>query len=83
MTHFLRDILRQPKELRRTIDFLLGTGGPALEAARNAILTAGHVFLTGIGSSWHAALTGEDAVPGSIRDRYTELGNPISLQSLR
>jgi glucosamine--fructose-6-phosphate aminotransferase (isomerizing) len=57
MTHFLRDILRQPKELQRTIDFLLGTGGPALEAGRNAILGARHVFLTGIGSSWHAALT--------------------------
>jgi glutamine---fructose-6-phosphate transaminase (isomerizing) len=57
MTHFLRDILRQPKELQRTIEFLLGMGGPALEAARNAILTARHVFLTGIGSSWHAALT--------------------------
>ena len=57
MTYFLRDILRQPKELQRTIDFLLGTGGLALEAAKNAILSARHVYLTGIGSSWHAALT--------------------------
>jgi glucosamine--fructose-6-phosphate aminotransferase (isomerizing) len=57
MTHFLRDILRQPKELRQTIDFFLGTGGLALEAAKNAILSARHVYLTGIGSSWHAALT--------------------------
>jgi glucosamine--fructose-6-phosphate aminotransferase (isomerizing) len=70
MTHFLRDILRQPKELRRTIDFLLGTGGPALEAARNAILTAGHVFLTGIGSSWHAALTAGPLFYGRGRPVY-------------
>src|SRR6266849_8274209 len=57
MTHFLRDILRQPNTLKRTIDFLLGTGRPALEAATAAIRGARHVYLTGIGSSWHAALT--------------------------
>jgi glucosamine--fructose-6-phosphate aminotransferase (isomerizing) len=57
MTHFLRDILRQPNTLKRTIDFLLGTGRPALEAATAAIGGARHVYLTGIGSSWHAALT--------------------------
>src|SRR5713101_3914903 len=56
MTHFLRDILRQPVELQRTIDFLLGAGLPALDAATAAIRSARHVYLTGIGSSWHAAL---------------------------
>src|SRR5712692_11574316 len=56
MTHFLRDSLRQPNELQRTIDFLLGAGRPALEAATTAIRGARHVYLTGIGSSWHAAL---------------------------
>jgi fructoselysine-6-P-deglycase FrlB-like protein len=57
MTHFLRDILRQPDELQRTIDFLLGAGRPTLDAATAAIRGARHVYLTGIGSSWHAALT--------------------------
>jgi glutamine---fructose-6-phosphate transaminase (isomerizing) len=57
MTHLLRDILRQPKELQRSIEFLLRSGAGALEDAKNAILGARHVFLTGIGSSWHAALT--------------------------
>jgi glutamine---fructose-6-phosphate transaminase (isomerizing) len=56
MTQFLRDILRQPNELKRTIDFLLGAGQPALTAATTAIRSARHVYLTGIGSSWHAAL---------------------------
>ena len=56
MTHFLRDILRQPNELKRTIDFLSGAGRPALDAAANAIRGARHVYLTGIGSSLHAAL---------------------------
>jgi glutamine---fructose-6-phosphate transaminase (isomerizing) len=57
MTHFLRDILRQPAELQRTIDFLMGAGRPALDAAADAVRGAQHVYLTGIGSSWHAALT--------------------------
>src|SRR5438477_3830455 len=57
MTHFLRDILRQPKELQRTIDFLLAKGRTSLDAAAAAIRGARHVYLTGIGSSWHAALS--------------------------
>ncbi len=56
MTQFLHDILRQPNELKRTIDFLSGAGRPALEAATAVIRSARHVYLTGIGSSWHAAL---------------------------
>ena len=56
MTHFLRDILRQPNELQRTLNFLLGPGRPALDAATTAIRSARQVYLTGIGSSWHAAL---------------------------
>jgi glucosamine--fructose-6-phosphate aminotransferase (isomerizing) len=56
MTHFLRDILRQPNELQRTFDFVLGAGQPALHAATAAIRGARHVYLTGISISWHAAL---------------------------
>jgi glutamine---fructose-6-phosphate transaminase (isomerizing) len=57
MTHFLRDILRQPEELQRTIDFLGGAGQHVLQEAIPTIRNAGHVYLTGIGSSWHAALS--------------------------
>ena len=56
MTHFLRDILRQPEELRRTVDYFSGEGKRSLDAAAAAIRGARHVYLTGIGSSWHAAL---------------------------
>lgn len=56
MTHFLRDILRQPKELRWTLDHLTGSGAAAISNAAAAIRGAKHVYLTGIGSSWHAAL---------------------------
>src|SRR5260370_40738205 len=56
MNYVLRYILRQPNELQRTIDFLLGAGRPTLDAATTAIRSARHVYLTGIGSSWHAVL---------------------------
>jgi glucosamine--fructose-6-phosphate aminotransferase (isomerizing) len=56
MTHFLRDILRQPAELQRTLDHLSGAGRGGLDAAVTAVRSARHVYLTGIGSSWHAGL---------------------------
>jgi glutamine---fructose-6-phosphate transaminase (isomerizing) len=57
VTLFLQDILRQPAELQRTIDYLRGPGLQRLAAAAAAVRSARHVYLTGIGSSWHAALT--------------------------
>ncbi|HEY6768689.1 MAG TPA: SIS domain-containing protein [Candidatus Sulfotelmatobacter sp.] len=57
MTLFLQDILRQPTELQRTIDYLCGAGRGRLSEAAAAVRGARHVYLTGIGSSWHAALT--------------------------
>src|SRR5437868_14392390 len=56
MTHFLRDILRQPNELQRTLDHLSGAGRRALDTAVSAVQAARYVYLTGIGSSWHAGL---------------------------
>ncbi len=56
MTHFLRDILRQPDELQKTLEHLSGAGRSALDAAIAAVRSARHVYLTGIRSSWHAGL---------------------------
>ena len=56
MTHFLQDILRQPDELQRALDYLLVAGGRSLDAAVAAARSARRVYLTGIGSSWHAGL---------------------------
>jgi glucosamine--fructose-6-phosphate aminotransferase (isomerizing) len=56
MTHFLDDILRQPNSHRSTIDYLAGAGQAKLESAAAAIRPSPHVYLTGIGSSYHAAL---------------------------
>ncbi len=56
MTHFLQDILRQPAELRVALERLCGPDGSALREAAAVVERADHVYLTGIGSSWHAAL---------------------------
>src|SRR5262249_22855435 len=56
MTHFLQDILRQPAELRTSLDRLIGPDRAALREAASVLEHADHVYLTGIGSSWHAAL---------------------------
>jgi fructoselysine-6-P-deglycase FrlB-like protein len=56
MTHFLDDILRQPSSLLSAIDYLAGAGQAKLESAAAAIRQSPHVYLTGIGSSYHAAL---------------------------
>jgi glucosamine--fructose-6-phosphate aminotransferase (isomerizing) len=55
-TRFLRDILRQPAEMLRTIEHLTGPASGKLEKASALVRTAGHVFLTGIGASWNAGL---------------------------
>src|SRR5579884_1640395 len=57
MTRFLQDILRQPRELEYTISYLAGEGNRSLVSAAEMLQSAQHVFLTGIGSSWHAALS--------------------------
>jgi len=58
MTRFLQDILRQPDELRRVIDHLTyGAGRELLESAASVIRRARHVYVTGIGASWNAALS--------------------------
>src|SRR6266481_5902981 len=69
-THFLRDILRPPKELKQTLDDLSGTGRGALEAAVAAVRTGRHVYLTGIGSSWHAGLNVAALFQGAGRPVY-------------
>ncbi len=56
MTFFLQDILRQPQELQRALDFLCGDGRAALDHAAVAVKNANHIYFTGMGSSWHAAL---------------------------
>jgi len=70
-THFLKDILRQPKELRWTLEHLTGSAAAEVTKAAAAIRGARNVFLTGIGSSWHAAL--------NVAPMFNEAGRPVYL----
>ena len=56
MTHFLQDVLRQPDELRLVIELFRGEGTKPLEAAADTVRAARHIYLTGIGASYNAAL---------------------------
>ena len=56
MTRFLKDILRQPEELQRVIELLGGELGGPLQRAAEIIKRARHVYFTGIGASWNAAV---------------------------
>ena len=56
-TRFLQDIIRQPAEMQRTIDYLMGSGQSVLQQASSLIRSARDVIVTGIGASWNAALS--------------------------
>jgi glutamine---fructose-6-phosphate transaminase (isomerizing) len=58
MTKFLADILKQPEELIRSLHYLLGEGRASLDRAACMLNQANHIYLTGIGASWHAAMAG-------------------------
>jgi glutamine---fructose-6-phosphate transaminase (isomerizing) len=59
MTRYLQDIFRQPDELQKTLELLSGLGQETrrmLEDAAALLRQSRHIYLTGIGSSWHAAM---------------------------
>ena len=70
-THFERDILRQPAELQYTLALLTGSAQPQLRHAAALIRQSQHVFLTGIGASWHAAM-GAGAL-------FSQQGRPVHM----
>jgi len=70
-TCFERDILRQPVELSRTLNLLTGALQAQLREAATLLRGTKHVFLTGIGASWHAAM-GAGAL-------FSQQGRPVHL----
>jgi glucosamine--fructose-6-phosphate aminotransferase (isomerizing) len=54
VTRFLQDILDEPGQLATSLESLIRN--PSLPRAAEAVASARHVFLTGIGSSWHAGM---------------------------
>jgi len=70
-THFARDILRQPAELQHTLALLTGSAERQLRQAAALVRQSQHVFLTGIGASWHAAM-GAGAL-------FSQQGRPVHM----
>ena len=54
----MKDILKQPEELSKSLAYSLGPGKTALEDAAGIVNKVRHVYITGIGSSWHATRGG-------------------------
>lgn len=55
-THCLKDILRQPGELRTCLDYTLGAGRASFDRAAAILREASDVYIAGIGASWSAGM---------------------------
>src|SRR5690349_17270619 len=56
MSELMRNIVAEPAELKRSLGYTLGQGRSALDAAAKIVNEGGPLYITGIGSSWHAGM---------------------------
>ncbi|MCZ7646066.1 MAG: SIS domain-containing protein [Planctomycetota bacterium] len=71
MTELRRNIETQPGELLRTLRHTLGPGREDLRLAARLVREARHVYITGIGSSWHAGM--------AVAALFEAAGRPVHL----
>jgi len=71
MTKLLNDILKQPQELIRAMRLLLEKERSRLNHAASVLNQAKHIYFTGIGASWHAAM--------AAGPFFHAAGRPVSL----
>jgi glucosamine--fructose-6-phosphate aminotransferase (isomerizing) len=71
MTELMKDILKEPQELASSLAYALGPGRAALQEAARIINSVRHVYITGIGSSWHAGM--------AVLARFNSAGRPACL----
>jgi glucosamine--fructose-6-phosphate aminotransferase (isomerizing) len=71
MTKLLNDILKQPQELIKALRSLLEKESPRLNQAAFILNQAKHIYLTGIGASWHATM--------AAASFFHAAGRPVSL----
>jgi glucosamine--fructose-6-phosphate aminotransferase (isomerizing) len=71
MTKLLNDILKQPQELIRAMRSLLEKDRSRLDRAASVLDHAKHIYFTGIGASWHAAM--------AAGPFFHAAGRPVSL----
>ncbi|MGD0012791.1 MAG: SIS domain-containing protein [Terriglobia bacterium] len=56
LTKLLNDILEEPEQLSKSLAYSCGEGSEDLEKAAVLVRGAKHLYVVGIGSSWHAAM---------------------------
>jgi len=71
MTRFYQDILNEPAELLKSLDYTLHDGRPALDEAARILKQAQHIYIVGIGSSWNAGL--------AVLSFFNAAGRPVML----
>lgn len=71
MTKLLNDILKQPQELIKALRSLLEKESARLNRAAFVLSQAKHIYLTGIGASWHATM--------AAASFFHAAGRPVSL----
>jgi glucosamine--fructose-6-phosphate aminotransferase (isomerizing) len=71
MTKLLNDIFKQPQELIKALRSLLEKERGRLDRAASVLSQAKHIYLTGIGASWHAAM--------AAASFFHAAGRPVSL----
>jgi len=89
MTELMKDILRQPEALSNSLARTWGSGRSALNEAARLIQDTQHLYITGIGSSWHAGMAvlsffrsagrTVDLVEASEFDRSTQIAKNSTL----
>jgi glucosamine--fructose-6-phosphate aminotransferase (isomerizing) len=67
MSELFKNIMSEPEELRKSLHYTVGENRPALEKAADLVRGAEHVFITGIGSSWHAGMAIEGLFNAAAR----------------
>jgi glucosamine--fructose-6-phosphate aminotransferase (isomerizing) len=71
MTRFHQDILNEPAELLKSLDYTLRDGRPAFEEAARILKQSQHIYIIGIGSSWNAGL--------AVLSFFNAAGRPVML----
>ena len=71
MTRFHQDILNEPAELLKSLDYTLRDGRPSLEEAARILKQSQHIYIIGIGSSWNAGL--------AVLSFFNAAGRPVML----
>src|SRR5579872_2346445 len=71
MRSFLEDIFAEPIALCDSLEYSVGNGRAELERAAKIVRDAEIVYITGIGSSWHAGM--------AVQSLFDRVGKPAIL----